>query len=166
LSVLSGMCMKADNQALRLERLMQKHQVYPEYELCLPSVILKKSLLKKLSKGDVLLLGMQRMEMMLVSEKNGNAKAVLASYDKSMTVQIVEPEKHIVNTVDSKKYKEVEILLGILRSRVLEAGHKVETTQVDMDDISLYVEKKKIATARLVIVDDEIAVQIKEVKKV
>ncbi|AKF24641.1 hypothetical protein YH65_04000 [Sulfurovum lithotrophicum] len=158
--------MKDENQALRLERLMQKHQVYPEYELCLPSVTLKKSLLKKLSKGDVLLLGMQQMEMILVSEENGCAKAVLVSYDESMTIQIVEPVKYIVNKIDNKKYKEVEISLATLRSRVLEAGHKVETTQVDMDDISLFVEKKKIATARLVMVDDEIAVQIKEVKKI
>jgi len=160
--------MKADNQALRLERLMQKHQVHPEYELCLPSVSVKKSLLKKLSKGDVLLLGMEQMEMLLLSEGQACAKAVLFSYTESLSIEITETIKQTVNTVDtidSKKYKEVSIFLGSLRSRTLESRHKLEITEIDLDDISLYVEKKKIAVARLVMVDDEIAVEIKEVKK-
>lgn len=157
--------MKADNQALRLEKLMQKNQVYPEYELRLPSVLPKKGTVKKLSCGDVLLLGMEQMEVLLVSEKNGCAKGLLSASDESMTVQITGPFEHSLNPIDSKKYKKVDIVLGRLRSRGLEPGHKVETTQINLDDISLHIEKKKIATARLVMVDDEIAVQIKEVKK-
>ena len=165
MSVSSGMCMKVDNQALRLEKLMQKHQVHPEYELRLPSVLLKKGAVKKLTRGDILLLGMEQMEVLLVSEKNGCAKALLTASDESMTIQIIEPYVESENTIDSKKYKKADISLGTLRSRVLESGHKVETTQIDPEEIALYVEKKKIAAARLVMVDDEIAVQIKEVKK-
>lgn len=157
--------MKAENQALRLEKLMQKHQVHPEYELRLPSVLLKKGAVKKLSQGDVMLLGMKQMELLLVSEKNGCAKALLTASDKQMKVQVTGPCDPMINTIDSKKYKKVDILLGYLRSRVLEAGHKVETHALDLDDVLLSVEKKKIATARLVMVDNEIAVQIKEVKK-
>jgi len=157
--------MKVDNQAFRLEKLMQKHQIHPEYELRLPSVLLKKGAVRKLSRGDVLLLGMGQMEVLLVSEKNGCAKALLIVSEESMTVQITGPIGDPENTIDSKKYKKVDISLGSLRSRVLEPGHKVETTQIDTEEISLYVEKKKIAAARLVMVDEEIAVQIKEVKK-
>ena len=157
--------MKVDNQALCLEKLMQKHQLHPEYELRLPSVLLKKGAIKKLSRGDVLLLGMEQMEVLLVSEKNGCAEALLIVSEESMTVEITGPFEDSENTIDSKKYKKVDISLGSLRSRVLEPGRKVKTTQIDPKEISLYVEKKKIAAARLVMVDDEIAVQIKEVGK-
>jgi len=157
--------MKAENQALHLERLMQKHQVHPEYELCLPPVAVRKNLLKKLSRGDVILLGMEEMEIVLVSEGSICANAILISYGESMTVQIAEPVQEAVNSLDSKKYKKLFVSLGSVRSRMVEAGHKIETASMDPDDISLIVGQKKIATARLVIVDDEIAVEIKEVKR-
>ncbi len=157
--------MMAENQALRLEKLMQKHQCYPEYELCLPSVSVKKAALRKLRKGDLLLLGMSRMDMLLVSKEHGSAKAVLSSCDEGMTIRVMEACRDTAEEFDSKKYKNVKISLGILQSRVLEAGHKIETAQIDMDNILLYAEEKKIASAALVMVDDEIAVQIKEVEK-
>ncbi len=157
--------MKAENQALRLEKLMQMHQCYPEYELCLPPVSVKKSALKKLTAGDLLLLGLEQMEMLLVSPSDGCAKAVLFSYDKSMTIKIVECMENVSEPNDSKKYKNIRISLGTLQSRVLEPGHKIETMQIDPDEVLLYAEKKLVAEGRLVTVDDEIAVEIKEVKR-
>lgn len=157
--------MKAENQALRLERLMEKHHVHPEYELYLPSVLVKKSLLKKLSRGDILLLGMAQMEMQLLSKDAGCAKAVLWAYADRMEIKITEISEPPEIKADSKKYKTVDIFLGRLRSRTLEVGHRVETEGVDLEDIVLYADSKKIAVARLVMVDDEIAVEVKEVKK-
>ena len=159
------MYMKTDNQALRLERLMQKHQRYPEYQLCFPPVYVKKNVLKKMAAGDIFLLGMAQMEMLLISEYDGCAKAILSSCGESMTIEIMETIKPIENAFDSKKYKKVDIVLGTLRSRVLEARHKIESTLIDPEEISLYFEKKKIASAKLVMVDDEIAAEIKEVNK-
>ncbi len=157
--------MKAENQALRLERLVQRHQRYPEYELCLPYVSVKKSALKSLSAGDLLLLGLESMELLLFSENDGCAKAILASCDKSMTIQISESFKKREEPVNSKKYKELKISLGSLYSRTLEAGHKIETTQIDPEEVLLYEKEKLLAKGRLVTVDDEIAVEIKEVKR-
>ncbi len=157
--------MKAENQALRLEKLMQMHQCYPEYELCLPPVSVKKSALKKLAAGDLFLLGLERMEMLLVSQSDGCAKAVLSSYGKGMTIRIVEHLESTTETTDSKKYKKIRISLGTLHSRVLEPGHQIETMQIDPEEILLYAEEKMLAKGRLVTVDDEIAVEIKEVKR-
>lgn len=159
------MCMKGENQALRLERLMQNHQIYPAYELCFPFISVKKSALKKLKTGDLFLLGMAHMEMLLLSKNDGCAKAVLAAFGKSMTLQIVENFTNLTEESESKKYKKIKIVLGSVRSRMLEPGHKVEMAEIDFSDISLYGEEKKVAHGRLVMVDDEIAVQIKEVIK-
>jgi len=155
--------MKSENQALRLEKLMQKHQCYPEYELSFPTIAVKKSALKRLRNGDLLLLGMGSMEMLLTSQSNGCAKVVLFSHGKCVKIQIVETFDVIETKSNSKKYKNIKLLLGRVQSRVLERGHTVETAQIDFSEVSLYVEEKKIANARVVVVDDEIAVQIKEV---
>jgi len=144
---------------------MQKHQCYPEYELCFPPVSVKKSILKKLTVGNLLLLGLECMEIRLLSKNDGCARAVLTSYDESMTIQIVEHLKSPLESNDSKKYKNIRISLGTLQSRVLEIGHKIETMQIDPEEVKLYVEEKLVAKGRLVTVDDEIAVEIKEVKK-
>ncbi len=160
------MYMKADNQALRLEKLMQKHHVHPEYELCFPPVAVKKSALKKLAAGDVFLLGLEKMEMLLLSKEDGCAKVILSSFGQSIGIQIVERVEETEKSSDSKKYKKVRISMGTLRSRVLESGHKIETAEMDMHNVTLYADDKKIALAKMVMVDDEIAVQIKEVKKI
>jgi len=160
------MCMKADNQALHLEKLMQKHQVHPKYEVCFPPVSVKKSALKKLAVGDVFLLGFAKMEMLLLSKDNGCAKAVLTSFGQSMGIRIIERIENIPETINSKKYKNIKIVLGTLRSRVLEMGHQVKTAGIDMDEVILYVEEKEFASAKLVMVDGEIAVQVKEVKSI
>jgi len=160
------MYMKSENQALRLEKLMQMHQRYPEYELCFPPISVKKSALKKLAVNDVFLLGLAYMEMLLLSKRNGCAKVALSSYDKSMTIKIIEHYKNTERPTNSKKYKNIKILLGTLNSRVLEIGHKIETMQMDAEEVLLYAEEKLIAKGRLVMVDSEIAVEIKEVRKV
>jgi hypothetical protein len=157
--------MKRENQALRLEKLMQRHQCYPEYELCIPSVAVKKSALKRLGKGDLLLLGMGTMEMLLISQSNGCAKVMLSSHGKCVKIEIIDTYEKREEKSDSKKYKTIKLLLGKVQSRVLEIGHNVETVQIDFNEVLLYEEEKKIANARLVVVDDEIAVQIKEVVK-
>jgi hypothetical protein len=157
--------MKADNQALKLEKLMQRHQCYPEYELCFSPIAVRKVLLKKLNVGDLLLLGLESMEMQLVSKSNGCAKAILASYDETMTIQIIEDSYRGSEIDESKKYKKLKILLGRVHSRVLTIGHKIETMHIDFEEILLYAEEKMLAKGRLVTVDDEIAVEIKEVKR-
>jgi len=82
-----------------------------------------------------------------------------------MTIQISESFKKREEPVNSKKYKELKISLGSLYSRTLEAGHKIETTEIDPEEVLLYEKEKLLAKGRLVTVDDEIAIEIKEVKR-
>ncbi len=158
--------MKGENQALRLEKMMQKHHLYPEYEVCLPSVSVKKSALKKLGAGDILLLGMARLEVLLLSEHTGCAKALLVNAQGGLTIQIMQYMKQLPKHIDGKKYKEVRVTLGNVQCRVLERGHKIEMAQIDTDEVRLIHATEEIAKGRLVEVDDEIAVEIKEVTAV
>jgi hypothetical protein len=60
--------MRGETQALHLAKMIQKHKLYPEYELALPFLLVRKNSLKKLSKGDVLLLGDENLNLKLLKE--------------------------------------------------------------------------------------------------
>jgi len=155
--------MRRESQAYRLEKLVRKNPSYPLYELCFPPVLIRKKAFKKLQPNDLLLIGMDRMEMSLLSEHHGCAKVLLSGDKTHQTLQVTGSFGKTRRETHSKKYKIIKILLALLQSSSLERGHRIETTQIDFDHISLYTEEGKIADARLVTVDDEIAVQIKEV---
>ena len=53
----------------------------------------------------------------------------------------------------------------MIQSRTLEVGHQIETAQLNLQEILLHVDGKNIAKGFLVNVDEEIAVQIDEVRK-
>ena len=53
----------------------------------------------------------------------------------------------------------------MLQSRKLEVGHKIDIAQLDLEEVTLFTEGKKRAEAKLVKVDDEIAIQIIKVNK-
>ncbi len=66
---------------------------------------------------------------------------------------------------NSKKYEVVEFSFGVIQSRTLEVGHQIETAQLNLQEVLLHVNGKNIAKGSLVNVDEEIAVQIDEVRK-
>ena len=72
--------MKTETQAVRLANMMQKRPLYPEYELALPWVQIKKSALKKLSEGDVLLLGLDSLRMILINMLTNNSTTTYLYY--------------------------------------------------------------------------------------
>ena len=49
--------MRGETQSLHLAKMIQKHKLYPEYELILSFLLVKKKCVKKFSKGDILLIG-------------------------------------------------------------------------------------------------------------
>ena len=69
--------MKAETQVVHLEKMMQKHHRYSEYELTMPLVEVKKSMLKNLAVDDVLLVGFEQLEMLLFQEEMLCASAVI-----------------------------------------------------------------------------------------
>ena len=156
--------MNGKTQANRLSALMQKKGQLPSYELALPLVTVRSSSLKRLSCEDVLLLGLNRLECLLL--KNGTlcATVLLKKQNNRHVLEVVE-KKETVKPYDSKKYENIKLSFGMIQSRVVSVGHTIDVAQIALDKVALLHKEKKIATASLISVDGEIAVQIDKVEK-
>ena len=157
--------MRGETQALHLEKMMQKHNLYPEYELALSPIEVKKNVLKKLVSGDLFLLGLDSLEMILLEEENISANVLLNKSGESSKIKITHLHKNVSVQTNSKKYEIVKFSFGMLQSRTLEVGHQIETAQLNLKEVSVYVDGENIAKGSLVNVDKEIAVQIDEVRR-
>jgi len=157
--------MRGETQALHLEKMMQKHKLYPEYELALSPIQVKKNSMKKLSKGDILLLGLTSLNMILLEEGEVCANVVINKIKKSSKIKIIKLSKSTIKQSDSKKYETVKISFGMIQSRKLEIGHTIGIVSLNMQEVILTVEDENIAKGSLVNVDEEIAVQIDEVRR-
>ncbi len=155
--------MKAETQALHLEEMMQKHKLYPEYELALVPMQVKKNSLKKLVSGDLFLLGLDSLEMILLEGYNVSANVILNKSGHSSKIKITPLQIDAPRQTNSKKYEVVKFSFGMLQIRTLEAGHQIETAELNLKEVSVYVDGEKIAKGSLVNVDEEIAVQMDEV---
>jgi hypothetical protein len=156
--------MNGKTQANRLSELMQKKGHLPSYELALPLVTVRSSSLKKLASEDVLLLGLKRLECVLIQEGRLCASVVLIKQNKRYVLEVIE-EKEVVKTYESKKYENIKLSFGIIQSRIISVGHTIDLAQINVKNVSLVLHEKKIATASLINVDGEIAVQIDKVEK-
>ena len=157
--------MRGETQANHLKNMMQKHKLYPEYELILAPIQVKKNSLKKLSQRDVLLLGLDSLKMILVEEGEICADVLIHKIENSSKIQISQLVNKPIEQTNSKKYDTVKISFGMIQSRKLEVGHTIGVTELSLQEVTLWVEDQNIAKGSLVNVDEEIAVQIDEVKK-
>jgi flagellar motor switch/type III secretory pathway protein FliN len=157
--------MKGETQALHLEKIMQKHRLYPEYELALSPIQVKKNSIKRLSKGDILLLGLDSLNMILLDEGEICASVVINKIENSSKLRITQLNRSTIEQSDSKKYDTVKISFGMIQSRKLEVGHNIGTTSLNLQEVTLTLEDKNLAKGSLVSVDEEIAVQIDEVRR-
>ncbi|MFC2057886.1 hypothetical protein ACFLR6_03000 [Campylobacterota bacterium] len=155
--------MKHETQALHLAKMMQKHTSYPTYELTLPLVTVRSNKLKKLSVDDILLIGIDTLEFLLVDGDTICANTRLKPIENAHGAEISYLKKDTVRQFDSKKYKVLKISFGTVQSKALEIGSRIDITHVDLEKVTLVSEDKMIAEGSLVNVDEEIAIQIKKV---
>lgn len=155
--------MRGETQSVRLAKMMQKHKLYPEYELALPFLLVKKKSLKKLSKADVFLLGDASLNLKLLQEDDlfGNVK--IEESENSRKIKIINIEKQTEIPTHSKKYEILKCSFDFLQSRVFEVGHKIDISSIDLGKVNLLIENKKLAEGKLVNVDEEIAIEITKV---
>ena len=155
--------MKAKMQSLQLQEMMQQHKRHPEYDLVLPSFLLKKKKLRTLKANDILLLGLAHLELELHQEGISCAAVDLDSHGETLKVKITKINNTLADTFTAKKYEKITCSFGKIQSRQLEVGHKVEVSVLNMNKVTLYVDNTKIAEAKLVMADEEIALNIIEV---
>jgi len=158
--------MKAETQANSLASLVQKKKKYPEYELALPLFEVKQSKLKKLEVGDVLLVGLGQLELVLFTEVEMCANVMMFTDENTQKIKIVYLYGNSLKQEHTKKYEIVKCSFGRLQSRKLEVGYKVSISQLNLQEVKLFVKDKNIAAGTLVKVDDEIAIHVTKVNDV
>jgi flagellar motor switch/type III secretory pathway protein FliN len=155
--------MKSETQALHLTRMMQKHALYPSYDLAFPPMMVRSKSLKKLSVDDVLLIGLDTLELVLIDGDTICGNVLLKQRGNTLGTEIVSLAEDTVKQSNSKKYKTLKVLFCRVQSKVLELGSTIDTNCIDLEKVSLSVEGRTIAEGSLVNVDEEIAIQIKKV---
>ena len=155
--------MRGETQSVHLAKMMQKHKLYPEYELALPFLLVKKNSLKKLFKGDVLLLGDDHLNLKLLKEDGSFVNVEIEESKNSRKVKIVNIHKQTEIPNHSKKYEILKCSFDFLQSRNFEVGHKIDISSIDLGKVNLLIGKKKLAEGKLVNVDEEIAIEITKV---
>ena len=156
--------MKSETQAYHLAKMMLENTRYPRYELALPLVAMRSNRLKKLAVDDVLLLGFDVLEFVLMDGERSCAKLILRQSEDNHELEIIDFYDEPVKQLDSKKYKILKLSFGTVQSKALDVGHRIDITPLDLMKVTLVSEGKAIAEGSLVTVDDEIAIQIKKVK--
>ncbi len=155
--------MRGKTQSLHLVKMMQKRKLYPEYELILPFLLVKKNSVKKLSKGDVLLLGDDRLNLKLLKDDEFFANVEIEESENSRKIKIVNIQKYTATSTNSKKYKILKCSFSFLQSRVFEVDHKIDISSLNLEKVNLSIDNKKISEGKLVNVDEEIAIEITKV---
>ena len=157
--------MKSETQAFYLAKMMQEHTRYPKYELSLPLVAVSNSKLKKLAVDDVLLLGLDVLEFVLMDGERICANLLLKQMENMHEIEIYNLDIASYRQIDSKKYKTLNCSFGTVQSKVLEVGHRIDITHMDLNKVDLVVEGIKLAEGSLVNVDEEISIKIDKVIK-
>lgn len=155
--------MKGETQANRLEMLMIKHHVYQKYTLALPLVEAKKSDIKKLQKGDILLLGLDCFQLVLLDDQGICAEVKLK--DSYGDIEVIALNDEEDEQRMNKKYRVLTLSFGTVESRKPAIGQSIKVTDMRFDKLMIQVNNRNIAEGSLVTVDNRIAVQIDEVKR-
>ena len=152
-----------ETQALRLAQMVQKHGTHKSYELALPLVEVRSDKLKKLSEGDVFLLGLDSLALILIDGETIFASVVLKKLRSNHYLELIEVKKEQVDKAKHKKFVKLRFSCGEVKIQTLKVGHSIEMAQIDLENVNLVLENKQLAVGSLISVDDEIAVKIDKV---
>ncbi|MEA1954293.1 MAG: FliM/FliN family flagellar motor C-terminal domain-containing protein [Campylobacterota bacterium] len=155
--------MRGKTQAMRLEKMMQRHIPLLAYSVTLPSMKIKSKRLKTLLKGDVLLLGISTLEMQLREDGIIYTSVKIKNSEKKLVLEVSEIEEVALNTYNTKKYKNIDFTLALVKSKKLEVGNTIEIDKSILDNIEVVVNHKTFAYGTLVNVNNKIAIEINKV---
>jgi hypothetical protein len=155
--------MKARSQAINLAKLMHRHQNLPEYSLALPPFQIKQKKLHNLDIGDILLLGLLEYEFVLLDNFEVCSRLQIHQSNIYTTLVIDELIESTESKLASHKFSKLDLVFAPLQSRLLEKGHKINITHIDLGYVTLYIDKQQLAKCQLVEVDGELAAKIVEV---
>jgi len=155
----------SEAQAEQLIVMMNRAPVLSLLEVCLPPFEVKRSSLKKLAEGDLLVLPTQQFEVIILEESNRIvAQGLYGTSDNTPSVLIKNSRYEAISSDNSKKYEYLKISLGEIEKKDIIQGNIVKLRREEMYDATLYSGKSLIAYAYLVKVDKKTALQIGEVR--
>jgi len=155
--------MKGESQAAHLKEMMQNHPLCHTYVLSIPPVEIKRSIVKKLSPGDILLTGSEALKFLFWEDDQPVAEGKLRGCKK-----FIDIEKHEdLSTYKghSKKYDILLCLFGTISSKAISNIEKIDISSLDITTTVLFVNDKKIADGKLIRVKNEIGIEITKVEK-
>ncbi len=152
--------MKVETQASRLERMMRQKRKEQLCEVALPPVQLKRSTLKALEAGDLLLLEMTRFEIVFVEEHSVFAKGVPLNEGGECEVTLLEKPEILEHT---KKYETLLPTLGSLESDRVRKGATVDISHLELTRVTLERANESVAEGKLVEYEGTIAIKIEKV---
>jgi len=156
--------MKAETQAVLLEKMMQDQKVHPEYELSLPLFMLKRTVVNRLDKGDILLVGLDKLEFILIYNGNKYANVVLVKSENIEEIEIISMDEIISPSPINSKYEMLKCIFSTLAIEVIDVGIKANISKIGFEDITLITENNdKKLEGKLVEVEGEIAIEITKV---
>lgn len=157
--------MNGITQANRLEQLVQEKSDVPIYELALPLVMVHKSMIKTLEKNDVIILGLDILECILLKKNQVYSNLMLKNKNNSMIFELNTMIKETNMSSYSKKYETLKVSFGTIDYESIKIGNTIDLAVLNFENVDLVLNHEIIATASLVNVNDEIAVEINKVIK-
>jgi len=155
--------MRDETQASKLEKLMCQHPLFKTYSVMLPPVEIKRSELKRLCAGDVIVLPIYSPEFELWYEGSVCATALMESCGRGLRItKIIDKKTSIPN--NSKKHELFFSLFGSVQSREIKGETRIDIGALDMQRVELRTADRKIAQGRLVRAGDQIAIEIEKVE--
>ncbi|MEA3490987.1 MAG: hypothetical protein U9R27_03725 [Campylobacterota bacterium] len=153
-----------ETQVEQLKKMMSYLPVISHVEVCFPMVKIKKTLVDKLSKGDILPLQTKEISVDIVQDGYIIAQGVYGVYQNTPSVLIQELRNSAIESIHSKKYYTIKISFGTIEKQQVESGKIITLTKEALHDALLYSGEQLLAEAALVEWDHKAALEIREVK--
>lgn len=156
--------MKGRTQIDRLEKLMQKHQVYDHYLLALPLVEVQSGALQRIQEGNVILLSLKYLSLVLMEGQRVRATLMPMS-TQGDRFEVTSVTGKYENIEASSKHRLLIFVLNKIERKSVKVGDIINVANISFDKIDILVDSKKIARGSLVNVEGKIALQIDKVEK-
>jgi|GEM_PF-2256762 len=154
----------AETQIKQLIKMMNDIPTSKDLKVYLPSIQIKKKSLKRISKGDIILLKTEDIAVDIVEDDNIIARGLYGNYNEIPSILIDKFTRDKKSSKRDKRYHVVKILLGTIEDSQLDIGKIVKLKNDREHHLSLFLRDRLVAKARLVHRDREIALQIDEVR--
>lgn len=134
-----------------------------ELTLYIPTLLIKKKALKKLTVGDIIPLQSTNITVDIVDGTKVVAHGIYGHYNNEPSILVNGFPKEQISREKVKKYDTINICLGHIEKSQLDEKKIIKIDQKSKADASIYSREKLLAEATLIQIEDDMALQIEEV---